>query len=252
MPPGIWIVLAIFGFLISKKNLRLAKLTIFFAITMIWLTSTSFFASCLFVAVDPIMNWPQSVKISELNSSSIKNSPGAIVVLGGGRRFRADFPEYGQQDLQAASFERVRLAAKLAKKTGLPVLVTGGVTGDVRLNVEAHSEAAIMSQVLVSEFGIHAKWLENQAMSTDENAAYSASILKKNNIRHIYLVTHATHIPRARYFFQRSGIDITAIPVGFDMANGVNVKSFYPNHVNDTRQIWHELMGTIWAQMKSN
>ncbi len=252
MPPGVWILLAILGLLISKKNLRLAKLTVFFAITMIWLTSTSFFATWFFVTVDPMMHWPKSVKISELNSSSTKNSPEAIVVLGGGRSFRTDFPEYGQQDLQVASLERVRLAAKLAKKTGLPVLVTGGVTGAVRPNVEEYSEATIMSQVLASEFGVAVTWLENQAMSTDENAAYSALMLKKNNIQHVYLVTHATHFPRARYFFQKNGIAVTAVPVGFYESNGVNVRSFYPNQVNETRQIGHELMGVVWAQMKLN
>ena len=252
MPPGIWILLAILGFLFLKKYLRLAKLMICFAIVMIWLTSTHIFASWLFITVDPIMNWPKSVEISKLNTSSTINYPDAIVVLGGGRRFRSDFSEYGQQDLQSGGFERVRLAAKLAKKTGLPVLVTGGVTGDIRLKVEEFSEAMIMGRVLASEFGVYVTWLENQAMSTEENAIYSALILKKNNIRHVYLVTHATHIPRARYFFQRNGIAVTAIPVVFDMANGANLRSFYPNHVNDTRQIWHELMGVAWNQIRWN
>ena len=49
---------------------------------------------------------------------------GAIVVLGGGRNRGA--LEYGGETLDAASLGRVRYGARLARLTGLPLLVSGG------------------------------------------------------------------------------------------------------------------------------
>ena len=49
---------------------------------------------------------------------------GAIVVLGGGRYDEA--PEYGDDTISLAGLRRVRYAAVLQRRTGLPVLVSGG------------------------------------------------------------------------------------------------------------------------------
>ena len=48
----------------------------------------------------------------------------AIVVLGGGLYF--DTPEYGGDTVGGSTLERLRYAATIARKTNLPVLVTGG------------------------------------------------------------------------------------------------------------------------------
>src|SRR5688572_26734085 len=49
----------------------------------------------------------------------------AIVILGGGVRLNA--AEYGGDTLGQLTLERTRYGAYLAKRTGLPLLVTGGV-----------------------------------------------------------------------------------------------------------------------------
>ena len=48
----------------------------------------------------------------------------AVVILGGGVRRNA--PEYGGDTLATLTLERVRYGARVARLTGLPVLVSGG------------------------------------------------------------------------------------------------------------------------------
>ena len=54
-------------------------------------------------------------------------SPQAIVILGGGvRRGALDLPQYQNQDVSKEAMESLRMGARLAKVTQLPILVTGG------------------------------------------------------------------------------------------------------------------------------
>src|SRR5512141_46211 len=48
----------------------------------------------------------------------------AVVILGGG--VRRDAPDYGGDTLGRLTLERVRYGARIARMTGLPVLVSGG------------------------------------------------------------------------------------------------------------------------------
>ncbi|MCU0694501.1 MAG: YdcF family protein, partial [Polyangiaceae bacterium] len=70
----------------------------------------------------------------------------AIVIPGGGVRRNA--LEYGGDTLGRLTLERVRYGARLAKQTGLPVLVTGGsVLGNTV------PEAVLMKEALENEYG---------------------------------------------------------------------------------------------------
>ncbi|MFI4981744.1 MAG: YdcF family protein [Nevskiales bacterium] len=131
----------------------------------------------------------------------------AIVILGGGMRRFA--PDFDGETTNRLTLERVRYGARLARVTGLPVLVSGGVGG------APPSEAKVMQQALAQDFGINARWLEEQSRNTAENARYSAAILKREGIAHIVLVTHAAHMPRARAYFEAAGLKVTPAPTAF-------------------------------------
>jgi uncharacterized SAM-binding protein YcdF (DUF218 family) len=131
----------------------------------------------------------------------------AIVILGGGVRYGA--PEYGGDTLSKYSLERVRYGAKLARDVKLPILVTGGrVFG-------GQPEGKLMQRILEVEFSIPVRWTETQSRDTAENAAYSATLLQAAGIRHIALVTHAAHMPRAVAAFEKYGFEVTPAPTGF-------------------------------------
>lgn len=131
----------------------------------------------------------------------------AIVILGGGVHY--DAPEYGGDTVSKYSLERVRYGAKLARESGLPVLVTGGSVYGGR------PEGILMKEVLQDEFSVPVRWVEMQSRDTAENAVFSASLLKRDGIRHIALVTHAWHMSRAVAAFEKQGLAVTPAPTIF-------------------------------------
>jgi uncharacterized SAM-binding protein YcdF (DUF218 family) len=131
----------------------------------------------------------------------------AIVILGGGKRRNA--PEYGGETINRLSLERVRYGARLARETGLPLLVTGGApTGDV-------PEAELMQAAMEIDFGIPVRWIEKAALDTRQNAAFSAIELKAAGVQRILLVTHAAHMPRAQAEFEAQGLTVIAAPTAW-------------------------------------
>ena len=138
----------------------------------------------------------------------------AIVILGGGTRHNA--AEYGGDTLGRLTLERVRYGARVARLTGLPVLVTGGSPfgGD--------SEAKLMQQALENEFGVTVRWAEDRSRNTHENAVKSAEILRGAGIHRVVLVGHGFDMPRATAEFADEGIETIMAPTGvpawdFDM-----------------------------------
>ena len=112
---------------------------------------------------------------SELNLLA-DGPPAAITLLSGGRRLAS--PEFGGQFgdemLDALSLERVRYGAYLGRKTGLPILVSGGLPA-----LGEGSLASLMAGTLSIDCGIRAKWLRSRSDNTAENAIYSTKLLKQ-------------------------------------------------------------------------
>lgn len=129
----------------------------------------------------------------------------AIVILGGGQR--GYLAEYGGATPNHLTLERLRYGARLARSSGLPVLVSGGTARD-----DADAEAQLMAASLQSDFGVTPRWVEVRSRDTQENARYSARILETAGIRRIVLVTHAAHLRRATNEFVAHGIEVIPAP----------------------------------------
>lgn len=145
----------------------------------------------------------------------------AIVILGGGTRRAA--PEYGGDTLGRLTLERVRYGARVARETGLPVLVTGGVLPGVD-----SSEASLMRQALEREYGVPVRWSEERSRNTLENARFSAPLLKADGVATAVLVAHAIDMPRARAEFGDAGIATIPAPTGLASATDVSWTDFVP------------------------
>jgi len=136
----------------------------------------------------------------------------AIVILGGG--VRRDAVEYGGDTLGALTLERVRYGARLARLTGLPVMVSGGsVLGGV-------AEAQLMRAALENEFGVPVRWVEPSSRNTRENAAFSATMLKRDRVQRIAVVSHGFDVYRATAEFAAEGIDAVAAPTAIRRDGG--------------------------------
>jgi uncharacterized SAM-binding protein YcdF (DUF218 family) len=133
-----------------------------------------------------------------------------IILLGGGVFGRA--PDLTGQGFPAdGMLPRVITAARLQKKLGVPVVVSGGKVFD---HLEA--EAPVVARVL-TDLGVPAGKILQEATSRDtsENARHTKRILDANGYRAPLLVTSAYHMPRSMALFLKAGIPVTPVPAGF-------------------------------------
>lgn len=170
------------------------------------------------------------------------NPPAAIVVLSGDE---AETMQDGQRHYDVGDFTlaRERAGAALARRTGLPLLLSGGHIHDY-----APALADMMARSLHDDFGITARWLEARSTDTWENAAFSAEILRANHIGSVYVVTHAWHMRRALIAFRAAGLTATAAPVLLDPPVRLAAENFIPG-----TKPWeimylavHEWIGGTW------
>lgn len=177
-----------------------------------------------------VADWPQLAQRAE-----------AIVLLGGGRE-RGDPAWQGDQPSLLA-LQRLRLAAHLQRASGLPILASGGLHQGT-----PPSEAALFAAVLGDDHGVPVRWREEASRTTWENALLSAPLLREAGVRRIVLVTHAWHMPRARWCFERQGFEVVAAPLGaLGVANGRPWGGWLP----EGRALWqnslllHEALGAL-------
>lgn len=141
----------------------------------------------------------------------------AVVVLGGGIEPYA--PEYGGPQLNALSMERLRYGVWLARELQVPLAFAGGVgwsqaahaAGQPPVPAEADMAGSVALQVLGHPIAI----IDSRSRDTRENGLYMTELLLQRNIRHIALVTHAWHMPRAMRAFDGRGLQVHAAPMGF-------------------------------------
>lgn len=133
----------------------------------------------------------------------------AIVVLGGGA-FRPRGADARGERLTRISIERLVGAARLARASGLPLLVAGGAAP----SQHETSEAELMRRVLEDDLGIPVKWVEDRSRNTAQNARFAAQLLRQAGLDHVVLVTSAVHMKRAIAWFEREGLRIVAAPIG--------------------------------------
>ena len=173
--------------------------------------------------------------------------PQAIVILSAERR---DGPPGGVlegEDIGPLTTERVRAGVVLAKRTGLPVLVTGGV-----LKPGTAPIAATMARVMTDEFGIVPRWVESKSLDTWQNAVFSAEMLRADGVTTVYLVTTSWHMARSRLAFERAGLVVAPMPVrALGMPEGA-AWEFVPTAASWQRSYYalHEVIGYWWYRVR--
>ena len=178
----------------------------------------------------------------------------AIVVLAAGRV--QDAPEYGGRDIpDYIALARVRYGAHLQRRTGLPLLVSGGngASGiDPQADDRAYTKADAMASALREDFGVPVAWVERQSRDTGENAAYSARLLRAGGVGRILLVTDAMHMARARAAFERAGLEVVDAPTMFFSGQARSVRAWLPS-AEGMRRSWYatyELLGIGWYRLR--
>jgi uncharacterized SAM-binding protein YcdF (DUF218 family) len=207
LPPAGPLLLALVGVLMIRRRPLLARVCLILGLGSLWLLSTP-------VVCDALAGLAEHYPALDLRSAA---GAQAIVVLGGGGQ-RAFAPEYGGPAAEPVLLERLGYGAYLARNTGLPILVTG-----------FRIETAAMRATLLRNFDIDARWADDEAHDTFENATNSARLLKVDGIHRVVLVTHAVHMRRSVHEFEAAGLEVVAAPVGMLAERDRGVSRYIPN-----------------------
>ncbi|MDY0058015.1 MAG: YdcF family protein [Methyloversatilis sp.] len=229
LPPTSLLLLAVLGLLLMRRHRRIGMAL---AATGV----LTLYALCL----PALAGWlERSTYYADAGQSLI--GAGAIVVLGAGTT--DNLVDYDGQTVNGWALERVRAGARLAKGSGLPVLVSGGVVWDGRPEGELMREA-------MSEFGVDVRWVEPASRDTADNARLSAVLLRDAGINRVALVTHAMHMRRSMEEFRRAGLDPIASPTLIRRPATWSVGDFIPSSRALQQSSWalHEWLG--WLALK--
>jgi uncharacterized SAM-binding protein YcdF (DUF218 family) len=207
LPPAGPLLLAFFGVYLMGRRPRLARACLLVGLGSLWLLSTPLISDALSSLVE---HYPP------LDLHSVTDAQ-AIVILGGGGE-RAFAPEYAGPAADPLLLERLSYGAFIARKTGLPILVTG-----------ARVEAAAMRATLLRNFELEPRWVDGEAYDTFENARNSARLLKADGIQRVVLVTHASHLWRSVHEFTDAGMEVLPAPVGMLAVRDPGIWRYLPN-----------------------
>jgi uncharacterized SAM-binding protein YcdF (DUF218 family) len=207
LPPSGPLLLAFAGLLLLRWRARLARVLLSLGLVSLWLLATPLIAEALTQLAE---HYP-SLDLDRLDGAQ------AIVILGGGGE-RPWAPEYGGAAADPRLLEKLAYGAYLARRTGLPILITG-----------YRVEASAMRATLRRNFDLDPRWVDDQAYDTFENARNAASLLEHDGIHNVILLTRATHMLRSVHEFTAAGIDVTAAPVGMYAPRYLGVLEYLPS-----------------------
>ena len=230
LPPTSLILLAFVGLWLTRKHPKTGKTLIALALTTLLILSLPITGNALLRSLET------APPISEAQLKDIQ----AIVILGGGKNNNA--PEYGGADtINKWTLERLRYGAHLQQQTGKPILVTGGAPYGGR------PEADAMAEALKQNFHAKTVWVEDRSNDTADNAAYSASILKRHGIKKISLISQAWHLPRAIKLFEQQGLTVTPAPTGYTTEETEPIAQWLPNAggLNKSSMAIKEYLGAL-------
>jgi uncharacterized SAM-binding protein YcdF (DUF218 family) len=227
------------GALLARRHRHLGRFLVGLGVTVLVVFALPVVANAL-AAIDERQFPP-------LDASLPLPPKAAIVVLAGGVERGAI--DYGGETVNAVTLTRLRAGARLATRTGLPVLVTGGP-----LPSSHRSEADLMSDVLTTDFKLPPpRWKEGSSYDTADNARLSTVLLRRDGIETVVLVTDVNHMRRARLAFESAGMRVICAPTNYVGGSPVNLLSFFPNAGALRQANWtlYEWLGTWWMRMHS-
>jgi uncharacterized SAM-binding protein YcdF (DUF218 family) len=198
IPPSLFILLAMIGLLVAWRWRRTGLVLATAAMAGIYLASMPIVSFLLMSAADAL-----AATVPVLSSPK---PAGAIVVLAAAYR-PGSTP--GDADMvDPMTLDRLAEAAREARRTGLPILVSGGW-----IDYAHNSLAEIMAAALETDFHVPVKWRQERSRTTYEDALYSAEILRHAGVPAALVVTDPWHMARALWSFYAVGYPVIAAPL---------------------------------------
>jgi uncharacterized SAM-binding protein YcdF (DUF218 family) len=172
-------------------------------------------------------------------------APDGVIVLGGA--IDSDSTAARQSLEINSSAERVTAMLELAQRyPQAKILFTGGASSLIE---ETLSEAPVAGDVL-RRFGVAPDriLLETESRTTEENATFSARLVKPKPGERWLLVTSAWHMPRSVGVFRKAGFDVEAYPVDWRTRGWIDAGETFENAsagLSRADNAMHEWVGLI-------
>ena len=233
-PPAVLIVLCLVGGL-------LALVWRGFGVAVVILSAAALYG----LAVPVASSWLLERVEAGLPQTRDFDTAQAIVVLGGDVHFgdgRA-VPD----SLGSLSLERVLYAAEAFRRLHLPVAVSGG-----RVLGSDATVGGLMKEALEQDFAVPVTWNEDRSRTTQENALFTARLLRAEGIATIVLVSHAWHLPRALRSFERAGLQPLPWPAPRSVVRLRRIDDFLPSiaALHDSFYALHEMFGGVYYRLR--
>jgi len=234
LPPGCLVAaLAGLAFYLRKRS-RPAAIACAALGALVWVGSTKVLSDALMRPLEYKYSIPQ------------KPEGDVIIVLSGGY-FDTEKVFSASENLAPGTLERVSAAFLLYKRTGLPLLLSGGAPFSSRS--EASAAAAYLA-----ELGVPKEKLLTEEASRDtfENAVLSRKICAEKGYKKILLLTSACHLPRSVFLFRRAGFtSIVPFPVSRRVGSGTNYffRDWLPGAQGDLPRALNEYLGLAFYKL---
>jgi uncharacterized SAM-binding protein YcdF (DUF218 family) len=235
LPPTCFVVLIVIGLLMRGAWRRTGRRLIWASMVLLILFGMPVISDSLLLAL-----------ASGLPMTPPADHPPQAIVVLGAEVIRAHNEKLGIRP-GLLTLDRLRAAAVLYRRTGLPILVTGGTTQPNTAPV-----GLVMEESLTHDFQTPTRWVEANSVDTWENARFSADVLHAEGITSVYVVTHSWHMRRAILAFQEFGLTATAFPVSLDDPLGPDVSDFLPRASGWQSGYYamHEWIGYAWYKLR--
>ncbi len=145
--------------------------------------------------------------------------------------------------LYPATMQRTYAVARLQKKTGLPVIISGGAPF-------SETPESVAAARYLAELGVPTDKIITEEASRDtfENAAYTLKICKEKGYKRIILVTSGYHMPRSVYLFKKAGFEsVQAYPYGHlaPASRRRHLRDYLPGDSSDLSRAFNEYFGLL-------
>lgn len=237
LPPGAILLVLLTGWLLGRR---------FFGRFLVLLGIVSFYL----LSTTAVVNWlaMQLETVPALTPTQLQTSRAEAiwVLMAGIKRYNPELG--GGERLSAMSLERIDYALSLHRKTGLPIVISGG-----SIKGETQALADLASRWLQEQAGVKPLAIDDTSRDTWENAQNGAAVLEDQGIGRVLLVTHAFHMPRALLSARAAGIDAVPAPFSFehapsDLRPPTRWRDWLPSASTFSRSYYvlHEMAGLVW------
>jgi uncharacterized SAM-binding protein YcdF (DUF218 family) len=233
-PPAVLILLSLAGALLALRWRRIGIALVIVSSMALYALATPFVASWLLHDIE-----------SGIPDSADLSTAQAIVVLGGG--VHVGDGAAAPDTLSPLSLERVVYAAEAYRRLHLPVAVSGGQIFPART-----AEAALMRAALERDFDVPVALSDDQSRTTYENALYATRLFSRERIATVVVVTHAWHLPRALWAFERTGLHALPWPVPRDFVRLQRIDDVLPSvaALHESSHALHEMIGGLYYRLR--